>query len=74
MFNKTTIDYYENSKRIYENMLRQRLTTTLVVTVLLCNGVFAEDNNLPIFDDRSSVVDMWREEGIRVAQVSNGNY
>jgi len=27
-----------------------------------------------VFDDRQSVVDMWREEGIRVAQVAPGNF
>jgi phosphoglycolate phosphatase-like HAD superfamily hydrolase len=27
-----------------------------------------------VFDDRQSVVDMWREHGIRVAQVAPGNF
>jgi hypothetical protein len=27
-----------------------------------------------VFDDRQSVVDMWREQGIRVAQVAPGNF
>ena len=27
-----------------------------------------------VFDDRQSVVDMWRREGIRVAQVAIGNF
>ena len=27
-----------------------------------------------VFDDRQQVVDMWREHGIRVCQVADGNY
>ena len=27
-----------------------------------------------VFDDRQTVVDMWREQGIRVAQVAPGNF
>jgi hypothetical protein len=27
-----------------------------------------------VFDDRKTIVDMWREEGIRVAQVAPGNF
>ena len=27
-----------------------------------------------VFDDRQSVVEMWREQGIRVAQVAPGNF
>jgi len=47
---------------------------TVVKRELLTNIRKAGFEPVLIFDDRQSVVDMWRGEGIRVAQVGPGNF
>ena len=65
LFLRADKDYREDSI-VKSEMLDKLIKTEMV------NGV--NEDNLIIFDDRQSVVDMWRERGVTCFQVAKGDF